>query len=80
MQNYRISVPGMTCDHCVEQISAALKAAAGVRDVLVDLQAKSATVRADDACSGVAALLDAIRAAGFEVGGFSRLADQPADS
>ncbi len=80
MQNYRISVPGMTCDHCVEQVSTALKAAAGVREVLVDLQAKSATVRADDACPGVAALLDAIRAAGFEVAGFSKLADELAES
>ncbi len=80
MQNYRISVPGMTCDHCVRQVSTALKAVAGVREVLVNLQAKSATVGADDSCSGVAALLDAVRAAGLEVAGFSKLADQPADS
>ena len=80
MQNYRISVPGMTCDHCVQQVSTALKAAAGIREVIVDLQAKSATVRADDSCSGVTALLDAVRTAGFEVAGFSKLADESADS
>ncbi len=80
MQNYRISVPGMTCDHCVQQVSTALEAVVGVREAIVNLQAKSATVRADDSCSGVAALLDAVRAAGFEVGGFSKLADESADS
>jgi copper chaperone len=59
------SVPGMTCQHCVDAITSEVAQVPGVQSVVVDLQAKTVTVDApsvDDA-----ALRAAIDEAGYAV-------------
>lgn len=77
---YRLNIDGMSCDHCVNSVSAALQAVSAVRDVVVDLAAGTATVGMDESGTGVTALVEAVRGAGFQVGGFSRIGDSSADS
>jgi copper chaperone len=64
MSTLTYSVPGMTCDHCVNAVTSELTAVAGVTDVCVDLTTKlvvvSGTNLEDDA------LRAAIEEAGFE--------------
>jgi copper chaperone len=64
MSTLTYSVPGMTCDHCVNTVTSELTAVAGVSDVSVDLTTKlvvvSGTNLEDDA------LRAAIEEAGFE--------------
>jgi copper chaperone len=58
------TVPGMTCDHCRQAVSAELGGVAGVESVDVDLETKLVTIRGrglDDA-----ALRAAIEEAGYE--------------
>ena len=58
------SVPGMSCDHCRAAIADEVGSLDGVREVLVDLDAKRVVVRGerlDDA-----ALRGAIEEAGYE--------------
>ncbi|MFC8850088.1 MULTISPECIES: heavy-metal-associated domain-containing protein [unclassified Micromonospora] len=61
-------VLGMSCDHCVQSVTAALSALPGVRGVTVDLAAALVTVRSD-----TPPLPDAVRhavdEAGFELTG-----------
>ncbi len=40
----KISIEGMTCNHCVMHVEEALKEICGVKSVKVDLAGKSATV------------------------------------
>lgn len=59
-----ISVEGMSCQHCVAAVKAALEGLEGVKSAKVDLKKKSATVKlsenvADDV------LKSAVTAAGF---------------
>jgi copper chaperone len=42
-----LKITGMTCGHCQNAVSKALKGVQGVRDVLVDLAAGRATVEGD---------------------------------
>jgi len=59
------SVPGMTCQHCVNAITSEVGQVPGVHSVVVDLQAKTVTVDAptvDDAT-----LRAAIDEAGYAV-------------
>jgi copper chaperone CopZ len=44
MSNLQLSVPGMTCQHCVRTVSAALSDVANVTAVHVDLETKLVTV------------------------------------
>lgn len=39
-----LSIEGMMCQNCVRHVDKALRAVAGVSDVAVDLEGKSATV------------------------------------
>jgi copper chaperone CopZ len=59
-----LSVPGMSCAHCVEAVEGELKAVAGVESASADLETKLVTVRGsalDDA-----SLRAAIVEAGYE--------------
>ena len=59
-----LSVPGMSCAHCVEAVECELKAVAGVESASADLETKLVTVRGsalDDA-----SLRAAIAEAGYE--------------
>ena len=57
------TVPGMSCQHCVDAITAEVGKVDGVTDVTVDLDAKRvAVVGGDDA-----AIIAAIDEAGYDV-------------
>jgi len=59
----RLSIPGMKCGGCVSAIEKALDDEAGVISSEVDLETKTATVESN---VSLAALSDAIKAAGFD--------------
>ena len=64
MDELAYSVPGVSCDHCRVAIADEVGRLSGVREVLVDLDAKRVVVRGgplDDA-----ALRGAIEEAGYE--------------
>ena len=66
MHELTLSVPGMTCDHCVRAISGSVADVAGVRTVAVDLASKTVRVGGDPDRAAVCA---AIAEAGYEVAG-----------
>ncbi|HBA98042.1 MAG TPA: heavy metal translocating P-type ATPase [Lachnospiraceae bacterium] len=61
----KIIIEGMMCEHCTGRVEKALRAVAGVTDVVMDLEGKSATVTADNAGDDV--LKMAVTDAGYEV-------------
>lgn len=61
-----LHVEGMMCAHCQGRVDQALRAVEGVRDVDVDLEAKTATVEAAPEVTRER-LADAVVAAGYEV-------------
>jgi copper chaperone len=67
----RLSVTGMTCDHCKGRVENALKEVSGVYAAFVDLAEGAAEVDFDDQKVVAEALLDAVTAAGYE----ARVAD-----
>jgi copper chaperone CopZ len=70
MKSYRLDIDGMTCEHCADRVTEVLRTAGGVREAAVDLANKTATVVFDETQCGMAALVEAVRAAGFCIGGF----------
>ena len=64
MKTVELSVPDMSCGHCVATVKSALTVVQGVADVDVSLPDKRATVRAEDAVED-ATLVDAVRQAGY---------------
>jgi copper ion binding protein len=66
MASVRLAVTGMTCDHCVAKVEQALKGVAGVWGAFVDLARGSAEVDFDDARVQTAALVEAVKAAGYD--------------
>ena len=61
-----ISIEGMSCQHCVKAVTNALSAIDGVSDVVVDLEAKKATLKVTDTVTDDM-LKDAITEEGYEV-------------
>lgn len=61
-----ISIEGMHCGHCVNAVTEALKAVAGVTSVTVDLEGKKAVV---EGTAADAALKEAVEDTGFDVVG-----------
>ena len=59
-----LQVSGMTCSHCVDSVTRALREARGVTEADVDLQTGRAVVRGDGVDSQ--ALLDAVRNLGYD--------------
>ncbi len=66
----------MTCEHCVNSVTGAIQAVAGVRACPVHLSSKCASVDIDESESSVAKAVQAVISAGFSVGGFREL-DSP---
>ena len=57
---YEIMVEGMMCQHCVAHVKKALEAVKGVKEAVVDLDEKKATVTASCPCERlVKAIVDA---------------------
>lgn len=57
-------VQGLTCGHCVQAVTKAVKAVDPRADIAVDLKAKSVTV---DSTADGEVIADAVRGAGYEV-------------
>ena len=66
MERLLINVSGMSCQGCVQSVSAALAAVAGVEQVEVSLQSGQAAICCDPSLVSLARLMQAIEAAGFE--------------
>ncbi len=71
MKKLEMTISGMHCEACVAKIRAALATITGVQDS--DVQIGSATVTFDDGQCGPKPLLDAVRGAGFQLGGFKTM-------
>ncbi len=63
-QTIELNITGMTCDHCVNAITGALKDVEGVRDAVVSLDENRATVTAE--AVDIAALIAAVEEEGYE--------------
>lgn len=63
-QTIELNITGMTCDHCVNAITGALKDVEGVQDAVVSLDEKRATVTAESV--DVARLIEAVEEEGYE--------------
>jgi len=61
---HSFSVPDMSCGHCAQTITKAVRSVDGDADIRIDLDAKRVTVESG---SGEAALAAAIEEAGFTV-------------
>ncbi|HEU5001295.1 MAG TPA: heavy-metal-associated domain-containing protein [Actinomycetota bacterium] len=64
-----LSVPEVTCHHCVSAIEGAVGALAGVSSVKVDLDRKDVTIAYDAAAVGHDSIVTAIQGEGYEVAG-----------
>lgn len=64
MQSITLSVPGISCGHCVAAITGEVKSVAGVEQVEVSIDAKTVTVTGT---VDTAAIEAAIIEAGYEV-------------
>ncbi|MFN0095894.1 MAG: heavy-metal-associated domain-containing protein [Dehalococcoidia bacterium] len=60
----KLSIDGMTCDHCVHAVTSALSGVPGVAEAQVSLDDKAATVRGD--AFDVTALIEAVKEEGYE--------------
>ena len=63
-----LSVPEVTCQHCVNALEGAVGALEGVDRVKVDLDRKDITIDYDDARVGRASFVGAITGEGYQVG------------
>ncbi len=62
-----IKVTGMTCHHCVMNVSEALEGVPGVETVKVSLEEERAHVAYDPSATSLEALAHAIEEAGYHV-------------
>lgn len=60
-----MNVEGMTCGHCVMNVTKALESAEGVKKAKVNLKKASATVSVEDGVDA-SKLLDLVKNAGYE--------------
>lgn len=67
-----IQVEGMHCENCVGKVRKALEGVTGVASADVNLAAKTARVVFDPASTNSAALMQAVRGAGFQAVGFAK--------
>ena len=67
MQTETLKVSGMSCDGCTSKVAYALKAIAGVHEVVVSLQDGSAAVRYDKLLTSPDQLKSAVKGAGYVV-------------
>jgi copper chaperone len=64
-----LSVPEVTCQHCISAIEGAVGALEGVETVRVDLDRKDVTIRYDDARVAHDSIVGAIQEEGYSVAG-----------
>jgi copper chaperone len=62
-----LKVEGMSCDHCVQSITKAVKQLDGISSVQVDLASKTVTVDFQTDQSNLAQIKEAIEDQGYEI-------------
>ena len=67
LTNVELKVEGMSCEHCVNAVSNAVKAFPGVENVAVSLEAKNVTFAYDPGQSGLDQIKQGIEDQGFDV-------------
>lgn len=67
METITLKIDGMTCGGCVSSVTRVLSETAGVANAQVDLASGTAVVQFDSAQTNVAALMDVVEDAGFDV-------------
>jgi copper ion binding protein len=67
MTSKTLKVEGMSCHHCTEAVTRAVRALPGVQHVEVSLQKKAAEVRYDESVLAEAQLAAAIEGEGYQV-------------
>lgn len=67
MARTRLTVTGMTCEHCVQSVQSALEGVDGVRSARVDLGDGSAVVDHDEQKATTESLQRAVEDAGYGV-------------
>jgi len=77
MKRYHIDIGGMSCEGCVNSVTSAIQAVAGVKSCTVDLSSKCASVDIEESEAAVAKAVQAVISAGFSVGGFRELDSSP---
>ena len=65
METTKLKIAGMTCGHCVAAVGKALRGTAGVTEARVDLASGSAEVDHAEGAVSTAALVAAVREAGY---------------
>ncbi len=66
MKEIKLSVTGMSCEHCVARVKKAIEGVPGVASAAVDLAAGQAVAQVADDVAVDEALIEAIDDAGFE--------------
>ncbi|MEM5795172.1 MAG: copper ion binding protein [Bacillota bacterium] len=69
MSFIKITVGGMTCEHCKAAVEKALGELAGISSVKVDLAAKQAVIEYDEQVVKPAAIKQAVEDLGYDVTG-----------
>ena len=67
METITLKVGGMSCGGCAASVTRALKSMPGVREAVVRLEARDATITFDPAQTSEGALKSAIENAGYDV-------------
>lgn len=67
MEKKMINVEGMSCEHCVNAITKAVKALPGIAKVAVDLEAKSVAVEYDSGKTSLDKIKAEIEEQGYDV-------------
>ena len=67
MTSKTLKVEGMSCHHCTDSVTRAVRALAGVKSVEVSLEKKSAEVSWDESVLAEAELAAAIEGEGYKV-------------
>ncbi|MGQ0537762.1 MAG: heavy-metal-associated domain-containing protein [Gemmatimonadaceae bacterium] len=63
-QQIQLEIEGMSCDHCISAVRAALSGLQGVQ--VTDVRIGAATVTTDSAQVSIGSLIDAVQDAGYE--------------
>ena len=63
-KDVKLSISGMSCNHCANTVTQALKSVKGVKKVSVSLEDKTAHITAKETVAA-SALIDAVSSAGF---------------
>jgi len=67
MEKTKLAVEGMSCEHCVNAITKAVKALPGIAKVAVDLEAKSVVVEYDSSKTPLDKIKAEIEEQGYDV-------------